>query len=396
MSVTRRTSGYDRAASRGVVLIFVAGILTLLAALGMAFYAATHSSTQSAIRYDDMVRAELLSRAGINEAIARLREQAFRAGESPADPWYSTDWLRGAQRRLSYAYGDGKDNAPEDGIVDNEPGEPRQPYTRALSSSAGENSDRYALEIEDAASKININACDNLAVVLDNLCRLIGPPLVPADPDLLQPRRWYVESGNTLTAYACNTLDTAAQRDLYYELDAHGRPVQKDQAPYSGMLGGLGKVSDGTAVYGDGYAIAGYRSRNGPFQTVEELKQALTYVERNGNAQPDDPLETLEIEAKLAALRPHVTTHSWIDTNTVCTGKFEWVTAPQQPVTLPSVRHIATGLLEEKVPCQILIDRDKSWVADDPVNDPLNRRGSLRGSYVSIVNGHGAGQLRRV
>src|SRR6185295_20320317 len=41
-------------------------------------------------------------------------------------------------------------------------------------------------------------------------------------------------------------------------------------------------------------------------------------------------------------------------------------------------------------------DRDKSWVADDPRNDPLNHRGSLRGSYVSIIQGHGAGQLRRI
>src|SRR6185295_16341769 len=63
---------------------------------------------------------------------------------------------------------------------------------------------------------------------------------------------------------------------------------------------------------------------------------------------------------------------SWVDTTTVCTGKFEWITS------------------------DMAIDRDKSWVADDPKKDPLNRRGSLRGSYVSILQGHGAGQLRRI
>src|SRR3978361_936733 len=44
----------------------------------------------------------------------------------------------------------------------------------------------------------------------------------------------------------------------------------------------------------------------------------------------------------------------------------------------------------------MLIARDKRCIAYDPVNDPLNHRGLLRGSYVSIVNGHGAGQLRRI
>jgi len=33
----------------------------------------------------------------------------------------------------------------------------------------------------------------------------------------------------------------------------------------------------------------------------------------------------MEIETKFAALRDHITIGSWVDTNTVCTGKFEWV-----------------------------------------------------------------------
>ena len=35
------------------------------------------------------------------------------------------------------------------------------------------------------------------------------------------------------------------------------------------------------------------------------------------------------------------------------------------------------GLESGTLQCQILIDRDKSWVADDPVNDPLNQRASV-------------------
>jgi len=42
--------------SRGVVLVFVAGILTILAAMGTSFYAISYSSTASAVRYSDIWR----------------------------------------------------------------------------------------------------------------------------------------------------------------------------------------------------------------------------------------------------------------------------------------------------------------------------------------------------
>ena len=357
---------------RGVVLVFTAGILTILAAMGAAFYALMNSQIASAVRYSDMVRAEFLARAGANDVVARLREQVFVSTEGPTDDWYATDWLRGAPQRVSYPYVDASGKA--------------WPYTRCLGSSVGDDSDRYTVTVEDAASKININACDNLAVVLDNLCRLIGPPLVAADQDMLQPRRWYEESGNLLASYNHNAGDVATKPDLYYTLNGSGRPVQK---------------ADGTAVYGDGYAIAGYRARNGRFFGVDGLKEALTFIDRNGNGIADDPLEQLELEAKLAALRPYVTANSWVDPNTVCVGKFEWVADNQ---TVRAIREVGDRNGNGKpgdhlyygVSVQKLIDRDKSWVADDPINDPLNTRGSLRGCYVSILNGHGSGQLRRI
>ena len=382
---------------RGVVLVFAAGILAILAALGTSFYAITYSSTMSAVRYSDMVRVELLAHAGLHDAVCRLRELVYAQTEDPSSPWFMTNYLEGGKQRPSFVSGlasNGRDD-DGDGTVDNAE-EANIPFSGALGESVGRNSDRYLMQVEDAASKININACDNLAVVLDNLCRLIGPPLVSADEDLLQPRRWYIESGNALTAYQANTQDVAANKDIYYELDTQGRPLQKDQGPYSSILSGLGKTVDGSTVFGDGYAIAGFRSRNGPFQSIDQLKGALTYIERNGNGRLDDPLEVLEVEVKFAALRPYVTTHSWIDTSTVCVGKFEWVSAPQNPSVVPVIRKIVDNSLEYSVPCQILIDRDKSWVADKPISDSANERGSLRGSYVSIMNGHGAGQLRRI
>jgi hypothetical protein len=355
-----------RRREHGVVLVFTAGILAILAALGTAFYAMTQSGTSSAVRYSDMVRADLLTRAGVADAIARLRQRAFLQTEDPTAPWAMVNYLSKLDSKISFRATD--------------PLSPSKilPYSGVLGSSVGEDSDRYILQVEDAASKININACDNLAVVLDNLCRVIGPPLVHANDEALQPRRWAVEGADAaLYSNTQNAADVLGQRDLCFRLGTDGRP----------LVG-----SAGSAVYGDGYAIAGFRGRNGTFGSIEEVKRALTYIERNGNGEPDDDLEKLEIETKYAALRPHITTRSWIDTSTVCVGKFEWVSSTTE--SLP-VTNIYTNAVET-VACQILIDRDKSWVADDPENDPLNQRGSLRGSYLSIMNGHGAGQLRRI
>jgi hypothetical protein len=331
---------------RGVALIVVVGVLVVLAALTTAFFTLTVMQTKSAVRYADSVRAEMMARAGVEDAIARLRAQAYIKTEDPSDPWYTVDWLNNATKRDSFLTQD------KSGVT--------MSYTRAMGSSVGPDSDRYTLHITDAASKININACDNLAVVLDNLCRVVGPPLVAADQDALIPMRWKLEG----FAFGNNPDDTSAALDAYYQLDSDSRPTTATND---------GK---GPAKYGDGYAIAGYRSRHGRFQSITDVKNALTFVKRNtGNAVTDRQLEQLEREVKFAALREYITVDSWVDTNTICVGKFEWVTSSATTIA---------------------IDRDKSWVADDTVNDPQNNRGSLRGSYLSILNGHGAGQLRRI
>ena len=329
---------------RGVTLIMVAGVLTILAAISAGFYTVVVMQSVSAIRYSDSVRAQMLARAGASDAIARLREQTFLDTENVTDPWSTVDWRHGAVRQISFAAQttvNGK-KVPAS-------------YSRAIGNSSALNSDTYTLTVTDAASKININACENLGVLLDNLCRVIGPPLTPADMDAIQPRRWAVEgSPGQYYNTGKNGDDTSAALDVYYRLDRSGRPIAG---------------TDGSALYGDGYAIAGYRSRFGQYKDVNDIRNALTATARPGHPE----LETLEREVKLNAIRDYLTVHSWVDTNTVCVGKFEWCKDSKT-----------------------LIDRDKSWVADNPKNDPKNRRGSLRGSYVSIVNGHGSGQLRRI
>jgi len=382
MSNKRRVIAKDK---RGVTLIMVAGVLAVLAALATGFYFTMLSQTKSAVRYSDFVRADVMARAGINYGIAQMRAQAYEKTEDAGDAWHQVDYLRGNRKHASFPTStlryDGADN-DADGKIDNpeeaffDPAQMRS-YSMAMGSSAGTDSDRFTLNVADAAGKINVNAGDNLAVMLDNLCRAIGPPLVAAQLDALQPRRWSIEAdpGDPIVPQYANDLnkdDLPDKKDIYFALtDEAGKVTGTEK-------GRPRRGTDGTATFGDGYAIAGYRSRHGVFKNLEDIKKALTYVERNGNSIPDDRIEQLEIEVKYAAISEHLTISSWVDTNTVCVGKFEWI-------------HVNSGANKT-----IAIDRDKSWTADDPAGDPLNNRGSLRGCYLSIMNGHGAGQLRRI
>ncbi|HYG73951.1 MAG TPA: hypothetical protein VEK08_03005 [Planctomycetota bacterium] len=400
------------APKRGATLIMVAGVLAILSALATGFYTVMLMQTRSATRYSDSVRAEMLARAGVDYAIASLRDLTFKATEDPASPWYMWDYLHGAKRTISFPADLSKNKFDDDhdGVSDNvgtaeRPGEERMAFSGSLSSTAGPNSERFLLSVHDAASRINVNACDNLGVLLDNLCRIIGAPLVAADQALLTPRVWEWYGGDAYNKDA-NDWPTAGTKggtyghvplDIYYHIFAGNKLVQlynpdrsvntstighsarRNQAPYSGYLS---SARDSSAVFGDGYAIAAYRARKGRFKYLEEVKHALTYVERSvpPNDLPDDPLEQLEVEVKFAALRDYITTSSWVDTTTVCVGKFEWAPGPKSSGDA----------------WVLAIDRDKSWVPDDPINDPENLRGSLRGSYVAIINGHGAGQVRRI
>jgi hypothetical protein len=398
--------------ARGVTLIMVAAVLAILSALATGFYTTMVMQTKAATRYADSIRAEMMSRAGVEYAIGMLHDQTFTQTEDSTAPWYMWDFLHGARRRISFPADMSKNGLDDDGdgVADNigtlsQAGEERLPFSAALSASAGPNSDRFTLNVHDAASRINVNACDNLGVLLDNLCRVIGPPLVAADQNIIIPRVWEWYGGNTYNKNV-NDWPTAGTKgaqygpvplDIYYQIfdknntlvplysgknvnqDAAGHAPRKSQAPYSGYIGGS---ADDTSVFGDGYAIASYRARKGRFKSLEEVKQALTYVERSSppNDVPDEALEQLEIEVKFAAMRDYITINSWVDTSTVCTGKFEWVPGPKNSGD----------------PWVLAVDRDKSFVPDDPINDPENLRGSLRGCYVSIINGHGAGQVRRI
>ncbi len=336
---------------RGVTLIMVAGVLAVLSALGAGFYVIAISQQKSAMRYADSVRAELMAQAGIRDGMARLRDSAYQKIEDASDSWYTTDYLHGAAKQISFP-------APDHTLKDKSGAPLKLSYSRSLQNSTGDpGSDNFTLEITDASSKINVNACDNLGVLLDNLCRVIGAPLVAADIDHLQPRVWSTLGAN---GYNTNPDDIKTQGACYY------MPTKSDNLHIDPLK--LPKLNtDSSALYGDGYAIARYRAANGKFKALTDVKSALTVLSR-----PTHPeLETLERELKYAAIQDYITIDSWVDTNTVCTGKFEWING------------------------NYCIDRDKSWIEDDPT-DTKNLRGSLRGCYLSILTGQGAGQLRRI
>ncbi|MEI6236619.1 MAG: hypothetical protein WCT04_26475, partial [Planctomycetota bacterium] len=364
--------------SRGVTLIMVAGVLAILAAMGAGFYTLTISQSKTASRYTESVSAELALNAGVADAVARLRDEAFRHTEDPSSGWYTTDYLHGAQKNISFPAKNPDSRSAADAYL---------PFTRSISSRSSKYSEQYSLNIADAASKININSGDNLGAMLDNLCRVVGSPLICADLDALQPRTWSTYGATVgLFDNANNVNDTADKKnwDLYYclDLDHDGKEdVTGKPMPLK---------ADGSALYGDGYALAAYRAKYGRFNDLTDIKKALTCT--LNTLHPE--LQTLEIEVKYNAIKDYITLNSWVDTSTVCTGKFEWVVPAATSVTAinPDNPKGGAGALT----CQVFIDRDKSWIPDDPKNDPKNHRGSLRGCYITIVNGHGAGQLRRI
>jgi hypothetical protein len=164
-------------ARRGVALIMVAAVLSILAALATGFFTLVTMQTKSATRYSDSVRAEMIGHAGIDFAIAHLREQAFKKAEDPTDPWYMVNYLDGAKTRASYPDSILLHNGIDDdfdGLIDNlaealvKPQDMKS-YSMSMGSTTGDSSDRFVLQVADAAGKININSCDNLGVVLDNL-----------------------------------------------------------------------------------------------------------------------------------------------------------------------------------------------------------------------------------
>jgi hypothetical protein len=72
---------------RGVALIVVLAVLTLLAGLAVAFSTLQATERRIARNFLDSVRARLAAQSGVETAIARLREIAWRAGPAADGVW---------------------------------------------------------------------------------------------------------------------------------------------------------------------------------------------------------------------------------------------------------------------------------------------------------------------
>ena len=99
-----RRSAPDRS-RRGLVLVASVGILGVLSVMALAFASVMRLEARAARNFGNAVRAEFAARAGIEDAIARLRsiardgmERPYEDGEPAA--WYTWDGTAGGGRRL--------------------------------------------------------------------------------------------------------------------------------------------------------------------------------------------------------------------------------------------------------------------------------------------------------
>ena len=283
---------------RGLVLVASVGVLGVISVMGLAFATVMRLESRAAHNYTGAVRAEFAARAGLEDAIGRLRIMAREGSElpflvkdlagtplakgEPAD-WYTWRGTAGGTMKTSFAASE-KDNWYDDdgdGSMDFD-ADPDEDGPCSFSDWLGDGG-FYSLKVEDAASKINVNIGDNLGTILDNLCRAIGPPLQAADQRALVPK-WF----SSLPQYASygrhgmNIDDRTGVYDLFYRLGKDGRPVCEH-------VDNDGVSRRSKSIYGDGYAIAGYRARHGEFLSLEDVRNALTWIER-GDYDGDDNL----------------------------------------------------------------------------------------------------------
>ncbi|MHC4252047.1 MAG: hypothetical protein ACYS9X_23255, partial [Planctomycetota bacterium] len=404
---------------RGLVLVASVGVLGVISVMGLAFATVMRLEARAARNYTEAVRAEFVARAGIEDAIGRLRVMAREGAEAafiakdpvsgaplavgrPAE-WYT--WRGTAAGALKISFPASKESNwfddDEDGDIDGDDadgdGTGLCSYTDGLGDGCF-----YTLKIEDAASKINVNVGDNLGTILDNLCRVIGSPLRAADQRALVPT-WFSKIYRAYGAHGKNIDDRVGVYDLFYRLGPDERPLCEN-------VGG-DNVGLDEAICGDGYAIAGYRSRHGEFLSLSDVRKALTWIERgDGDNDGDDPdgdgqrepepdmvEEQLEIESKFAALKPYITIDSWTDTDQIGYGKFEQIKLKRADDGNAIAPYWAYELTDRNATWNIKRNRQSAgWVPASNDVDGQPYAGELQGCYVAIINGVGQGQIKMI
>lgn len=114
-------SGRDR--RRGLVLVASVGVLGVISVMGLAFATVMRLEARAARNYTQAVRAEFVARAGLEDAIGRLRimaregtEFAFKDGV-PAE-WYTWRGTAGGAFKPSFATNKNSNWLDDDGDGD--------------------------------------------------------------------------------------------------------------------------------------------------------------------------------------------------------------------------------------------------------------------------------------
>jgi len=417
-----RPDGARRDRRRGLILVACVGILGVISIMGLAFATVMRLESRAAYNYTASVKAEFAARGGLEDAIARLRIMAREGSELPflvknpdtGDPWPDGvgrpaqwyTWRGTAGGALKTSYGT---NKRSNWLDDDEDGELDEPDETGECSYAGSLGDRgfYTLRIEDAASKINVNVGDNLGTILDNLCRVIGAPLHAADQKAVMPK-WFTDLSQNSPYHrqvrGMNIDDRIGVYDLFYRLGPDDRPKCKNYVDVGGSV-----VGSDEPLFGDGYAIAGYRARHGEFLALEDVRNALTWIERgDGDNDGDDPdmdgqkepepdmqEELLEIEAKFAAIKPYLTIDSWNDTDQIGYGKFELIRT--RPSDDQDKLFWAYELTDRNASWNIMRNEmDAGWIPATNTIDGTTYAGELKDCYVAIISGVGEYQVKTI
>ena len=165
---------------RGAVLLVVMGILALLSVFAVSFASLVSLEKSASRNYIDSVRARFVARAGLQRAIAELREAARRRPYDDPRPLSSSNPNRGEpwvyQQRYQTTYR-GLDDANLISFRKQDPGyvvetvtgtgTSTQPlvYSGMMGKTYGNRAmDSYRLKILDCASMINVNNKDEAAL----------------------------------------------------------------------------------------------------------------------------------------------------------------------------------------------------------------------------------------
>ncbi|MBI3097641.1 MAG: hypothetical protein HYY93_05250 [Planctomycetes bacterium] len=152
----------------GSALIITLGVLALVSLLAFTFVSLARSERHISQNYVDQVRASILARSGIEQAVARLRATTLvKAWDDPRDPWVfhtNNNTGVGAGQSIATAVHPSFESGTSFG----------RPFSAVLPGTHAPNGDTVVLKVVDAAGQINLNSPQaNFGQILNTLGQAI-------------------------------------------------------------------------------------------------------------------------------------------------------------------------------------------------------------------------------